>query len=422
MNFLFYDLASAVNKFCDNAKFLKMRRHQPFIYIIFGAVLGGLAVFQITNHSTSNTTNDHELTRADRVELGNPNIHAQDHDHKGEKQERLFAFQHEHEDSDVVKALKENVRVSCWIMSGPNNLQKALAVNATWAPKCNKYIFITATKESGLPSVDLNVADGRQHLWEKTKRAFKYLYDTDLNNYDWFLKGDDDSFFIMENLRFMLLAYSPDDPVYFGCKFRPLVKQGYMSGGSGYVLSREALKRFVEQGLPDPKKCKKAESGAEDAEMGKCMQNVGIHETKDGKHRMLPLSPTAHYDVVTGNKSPLPGWFNSYIYYPYKTNDECCSDYMISFHYVSKSTMYSLYNNIYHMRAFGVTDDSDQMAKQRTSADTQLLQTLKDMAKNSSRPFEEMIEEREPRSWHKEKLGKTLLHLRMHFYIRALMN
>lgn len=42
----------------------------------------------------------------------------------------------------------------------------------------------------------------------------------------------------MENLRFMLLAYNPTDPVYFGCKFKPLVKQGYMSGGSGYVLSK----------------------------------------------------------------------------------------------------------------------------------------------------------------------------------------
>lgn len=68
---------------------------------------------------------------------------------------------------------------------------------------------------------------------------------------------------------------------------------------------------------------------------------------------------------------------------------------MISFHYVSKSNMYSLYNNIYHMRAFGVTDNSDQKAKSRAAANVPLIQTLTDMAKESSRPFAEMQEERE---------------------------
>jgi hypothetical protein len=67
---------------------------------------------------------------------------------------------------------------------------------------------------------------------------------------------------------------------------------------------------------------------------------------------------------------------------------------MISFHYVSKSNMYSLYNNIYHMRAFGVTDTSDQKAKSRAGVDTQLIETLKEMAKEASRPFEEMLQER----------------------------
>jgi glycoprotein-N-acetylgalactosamine 3-beta-galactosyltransferase len=70
-------------------------------------------------------------------------------------------------------------------------------------------------------------------------------------------------------MRFMLHAHSRDNPLYFGCKFKPYVSQGYMSGGAGYVLSREALRRFAETGIHDDHACAPADGGAEDLEMGK---------------------------------------------------------------------------------------------------------------------------------------------------------
>lgn len=44
----------------------------------------------------------------------------------------------------------------------------------------------------------------------------------------------------------MLYPVDPKTPIYFGLRFKPYVKQGYMSGGAGYVLSKEAVKKFVQ--------------------------------------------------------------------------------------------------------------------------------------------------------------------------------
>lgn len=93
-----------------------------------------------------------------------------------------------------------------------------------------------------------------------------------MDDADWCFKADDDTYIVVENLRFMLYPYSTHYPLYFGFKFKEYVEQGYMSGGAGYVLSKEALRRFVEEALPDHNKCNVLPFGEVDVQLGNVCQ------------------------------------------------------------------------------------------------------------------------------------------------------
>lgn len=56
-------------------------------------------------------------------------------------------------------------------------------------------------------------------LWEKMRQAMIYLYRNSLNDYDFFMKADDDTYVIVENLRFVLSHQDPSIPILMGRRF-----------------------------------------------------------------------------------------------------------------------------------------------------------------------------------------------------------
>uniref|UniRef100_A0AAR5Q1J1 N-acetylgalactosaminide beta-1,3-galactosyltransferase n=1 Tax=Dendroctonus ponderosae TaxID=77166 RepID=A0AAR5Q1J1_DENPD len=141
--------------------------------------------------------------------------------------------------------------------------KRAVHVKATWGKRCNKIIFMSSAEglnddcyhdreffnvflEPLLPTVVLPVTENRENLWGKAKEALKYLYRNYYHEYDWFFKADDDTYAVMENLRYLLYYKNSSQPVYYGCKLKvPDHNFNYMSGGAGYVLSKAALQKFV---------------------------------------------------------------------------------------------------------------------------------------------------------------------------------
>lgn len=99
---------------------------------------------------------------------------------------------------------RKEPRVLCWIMThGANHRTKATAVNNTWGRRCTYLVFVSSSPDDLLNVVHIKLdgPDSRNMLRPKSKLGWLYMYEHFLDDADWFLKGDDDSYVVMENLK-----------------------------------------------------------------------------------------------------------------------------------------------------------------------------------------------------------------------------
>jgi hypothetical protein len=165
--------------------------NKEFNYFFCGFFLGCLIVFLMTlsftkisnensTHKRLKTFRDFELpikTSSEILELKNST-------------NSTFGLYEE----TLADKLFNEVKILCWVFTHPaNHRVKVPHVRQTWGRKCNKLLFMSVEADPEYPDIiAMPVDNGRAHLWNKTRLAMKYVYENHGNDYDWFMRADDD--------------------------------------------------------------------------------------------------------------------------------------------------------------------------------------------------------------------------------------
>jgi len=153
-----------------------------------------------------------------------------------------------------------------------------------------------------MPFVYLDMVDSKDNLTEKHIRTIMHVHANYMNDFDWYISTNDDTYIVMENLKLFVQDKCPNERKLYGKVMRyglthvtdngkefhnDTNSQGFVQGGTGFVASREAIRQFAEAMKNDSKFCVNGNGWYEDQEISACYRKVGVYpgETRDGENR-----------------------------------------------------------------------------------------------------------------------------------------
>uniref|UniRef100_A0A0K0E723 N-acetylgalactosaminide beta-1,3-galactosyltransferase n=2 Tax=Strongyloides stercoralis TaxID=6248 RepID=A0A0K0E723_STRER len=261
--------------------------------------------------------------------------------------------------------MSNHVKIFCIVLTSKINRERVILQKDTWIKRCNNYIFGSGEEDNEIPTFKAYHNDGYSYSFGKMKNTLKHVWKKYGDKYDWYLKADDDTYVVMENLRAFLLNENPNLHGYHGFRMAAGGENDphvYNSGGAGYVMSKRSVKELVEKGFDNPKYCRQSDSAFDDVEIGYCLENFRVKPSQslDYKKRVLFNvldPPRALSPVVDGFKQ---GFINM-AKFKYGTGMDSVADFPITFHYVRGEMMYALEFFLYHMEVIGKNSRLNRM-------------------------------------------------------------
>ncbi|XP_013794795.2 glycoprotein-N-acetylgalactosamine 3-beta-galactosyltransferase 1-like [Limulus polyphemus] len=238
-------------------------------------------------------------------------------------------------------------KVSIFCLVRASNVKGAKAVKETWAKHCNSVKFFGPFIDDKIPVFKIPAASSFSPLCQALVHVWKKHY----GEFKWILITDDETFAIIENVRYYVASLNASHPYYLGHSAKHYFDYFNMAD-SGILLSVGAIKTLHSL-FPDGNTCIQAPSGHFGVSIGKILQKAEIMpmDTRDqlGKSRFNAFS--AEKLLIPGSISIFSSYWKQSVFLSPEGGD-CCSDHAITFHGISPSQMYIMEYCVYRLTPF----------------------------------------------------------------------
>lgn len=351
---------------------IKMDRAIKAFALLVGIVIGYFYASMI-NHSYSNQLNFNEYTKFQSEETL-ISTNSQQFNKMSDKTNKFLVY----DDKTVANDLSAKILILCLIHRQQIEENHVDSIMNTWGTRCSKIVFITNNvTNNSTDVVTTPIARDQKTEHEYVEDAYRYIYNEYLDKFDWFLKTNGDTYYVMENLRHMLKSFDATKAIGFGCKLKSTdVKQGYFSDEVGYVLSKNALIQLID-GIQSDEKCKSSADRSSDVRISKCLEemNVILDTGNDEFHKnrffneyfddfLLPQIKVNFSDPWNGD-------------YVVNTNLNAVSNYSIAFSHIAVHEMYVMELLIYQLRPYNFEQKHDDDS---VSGKTFVLRNFKELS------------------------------------------
>lgn len=185
-------------------------------------------------------------------------------------------------DEDVLETPGTNL-LCVGVMTASKYLEtRAKAVYDTWGQEVPGKIIFFSSETSFSNTIPLVALEGVDDSYPPQKKSFamlKYMHDNYIDDYEWFLRADDDVYVRTDRIQSFLQSIDSRKPWFIGQTGRGNSEEfgllslesdeNFCMGGPGVILSRETLKRIA----PYINEClSNLYTNHEDVELGRCVK------------------------------------------------------------------------------------------------------------------------------------------------------